>query len=172
MRKTMISDDSFTAKRQFLQSLYLDTYSKTASFVYAHVFNKGDAEDLIQDIYKTAWEKIEKLMEHSAPEKWVHKTAENIIGRYIQKYKVRKAVYSDSVFMEDVADPGDIFQNIDYLEFCPKGVKEEAFLMFIDFTIKGMPIAEVAEKYERKEFACYKQIERTREKLKKYYSDF
>ena len=92
-----------------LTGLYEEYYDRIARYVYVHIGNKGDAEDIAGEVFLRALKSLKSYREKGIPmQGWLFRIAHNLTVDYLRKNAKRKTVPIDSVILPDNDDPADI----------------------------------------------------------------
>lgn len=91
-----------------LTDLYEEYYDKIMRYVYVHIGNKEDAEDIAGEVFLKALEALESYREQGIPmQGWLFRIAHNLTVDYLRKMNKRRTVPADSVVLLASDDPAD-----------------------------------------------------------------
>ena len=89
-----------------LASLYEEYYDKIARYVYAHIGDRTEAEDIAGEVFLKALESLKSYQERGVPmQSWLFRIAHNMVVDHLRKAAKRKTVPIDTVQIEGGTDP-------------------------------------------------------------------
>jgi RNA polymerase sigma-70 factor (ECF subfamily) len=99
-----------------LSGLYEEYYDKIARYVYAHIGNKEEAEDIAGEVFLKALKSLKSYREQGVPmQRWLFRIAHNLIVDYLRKMDKRRTVPIDSVALLAIDNPADTAEkNIEF----------------------------------------------------------
>jgi RNA polymerase sigma-70 factor (ECF subfamily) len=99
-----------------LSGLYEEYYDKIARYVYVHIGNKEEAEDIAGEVFLKALKSLKSYREQGIPmQGWLFRIAHNLTVDYLRKMNKRRTVPIDSVVLPDDNDPADTAEkNIEF----------------------------------------------------------
>jgi len=99
-----------------LASLYEEYYDKLAHYVYVHIGNKEEAEDIAGEVFLRALKSLKSYKEQGIPmQGWLFRIAHNLTVDYIRKANKRRTVPMDSVILTGEDNPVDAAEkNIEF----------------------------------------------------------
>ena len=98
--------DERSSNEAVLASLYEEYYDKIARYVYVHIGNKTEAEDIAGEVFLKALNSLKSYKERGVPmQAWLFRIAHNLVVDYLRKATKRKTVSIDTVSVEADADP-------------------------------------------------------------------
>ena len=152
------------ADSQFIEALYREMYDKLYRFANVRLGNHHLAQELVQDVFVLAQEKISDVRSSSNPQGWLMKALSNSL---LHALRTKKMILARTVLLdENIAAPP------------PEPVSEyglDSFLQPEEWTIisliycYGFSIEETAEKMGITYEACRKRLYRTRKKIKETF---
>ena len=91
-----------------LSGLYEKYYDKIARYVYVHIGNKEEAEDIAGEVFLKALKSLKSYREQGIPmQGWLFRIAHNLTVDYIRKADKRRTVPMDSVILTGDDNPVD-----------------------------------------------------------------
>jgi RNA polymerase sigma-70 factor (ECF subfamily) len=91
-----------------LVGLYEEYYDKLAHYVYVHIGNKEEAEDIAGEVFLKALKSLKSYREQGVPmQGWLFRIAHNLTVDYIRKADKRRTVPMDSVILTGDDNPVD-----------------------------------------------------------------
>ena len=156
-----------TVQENFIARLYRDHYLLLYRYALAILRDREAAEDAVQQVFELTCQKAEELPELINPRAWLMGVLKNVL-RNMERKRQTQARHLEELGPETEQLPGNRAgpeENVDYMR--PPQVSPEDFELFKAVTVYGYTCAEVARRYHISESACYKRIQRTRQKLKK-----
>ncbi len=99
-----------------LAGLYEEYYDKLAHYVYVHIGNKEEAEDIAGEVFLKALKSLKSYKEQGIPmQGWLFRIAHNLTVDYIRKSDKRRTVPMDSVILIGEDNPVDAAEkNIEF----------------------------------------------------------
>jgi RNA polymerase sigma-70 factor (ECF subfamily) len=99
-----------------LAGLYEEYYDKIARYVYVHIGNKEEAEDIAGEVFLRALKSLKLYREQGVPmQGWLFRIAHNLTIDYLRKMDKRRTVPIDSVVLRANGDPVDTAErNIEF----------------------------------------------------------
>ncbi len=99
-----------------LAGLYEEYYDKLAHYVYVHIGNKEEAEDIAGEVFLRALKSLKSYKEQGIPmQGWLFRIAHNLTVDYIRKANKRRTVPMDSVILTSEDNPVDATEkNIEF----------------------------------------------------------
>lgn len=80
-----LADSSRNDKEAKLISIYEESYSRIARYLYAHIGDRRDAEDLASEAFVKALRSIDSYEERGLPmEAWIFRIARNLMVDYLR----------------------------------------------------------------------------------------
>ena len=91
-----------------LAGLYEEYYDKIARYVYVHIGNREEAEDIAGEVFLKALKSLKSFREQGIPmQGWLFRIAHNLTVDYLRKMDKRRTVPIDSVVLLGNDDPAD-----------------------------------------------------------------
>jgi len=99
-----------------LSDLYEEYYDKIARYVYVHIGNKEEAEDIAGEVFLKALQSLESYREQGVPmQGWLFRIAHNLTVDYLRKMNKRRTVPIDSVVLQGNDNPANTAEkNIEF----------------------------------------------------------
>jgi RNA polymerase sigma-70 factor (ECF subfamily) len=99
-----------------LSGLYEEYYDRIARYVYVHIGNKEDAEDIAGEVFLKALKSLKSYQEQGVPmQGWLFRIAHNLTVDYLRKMNKRRTVPIDSVALSGNDNPADAAEkNIEF----------------------------------------------------------
>lgn len=99
-----------------LADLYEEYYDKIARYVYVHIDNKEEAEDIAGEVFLRALKSLKSYREQGVPmQGWLFRIAHNLTIDYLRKMDKRRTVPVDSVVLSGNDNPADTAErNIEF----------------------------------------------------------
>ncbi len=89
-----------------LARLYEEYYDKIARYVYTHIGDRSEAEDIAGEVFLKALESLKSYTERGIPmQAWLFRIAHNLMVDYLRKAEKRKTVSIDTVEIASDIDP-------------------------------------------------------------------
>ena len=91
-----------------LVSLYEEYYDKLVRYVYIHIGNSEEAEDIAAEVFLKALKSLKSYQEQKPPTQWwLFSIAHNLTVDYLRKTSKHRPVSTDSVVLLGKDDPVD-----------------------------------------------------------------
>jgi len=99
-----------------LSDLYEEYYDKIARYVYVHISNKEEAEDIAGEVFLKALQSLKSYREQGIPmQGWLFRIAHNLTVDYLRKMNRRRTVPIDSVVLQANDNPANTAEkNIEF----------------------------------------------------------
>jgi len=108
-----------------LYDLYEEYYDKIARYVYVHISNKEEAEDIAGEVFLKALESLKSYREQGVPmQGWLFRIAHNLTVDYLRKMNKRKTVPIDSVVLQGNDNPANTAEKNIEFERVTEAMKE------------------------------------------------
>lgn len=89
-----------------LASLYEEYYDKISRYVYVHIGDRTEAEDIAGEVFLKALESLKSYQERGIPmQSWLFRIAHNMVVDHLRKAAKRKTIPIDTVQIEGGTDP-------------------------------------------------------------------
>lgn len=156
-----------TAKEQVFERLYNESYDEMLKYMKGVFYwDHQEAYDVLQEVYLTAFEKIEVLSEHENPIGWLKQTAKyKTYHVFERKHKINEILTDENLFALNKK-----FED-DYSGLLTTDLKniltEDEYKLFYDFYIKGFSLNELAAFRESTDQAVKSKLARIRKKARK-----
>lgn len=150
----------------FFTKLYIEHFDFLYSLACSLLHDDHFGYDLVQDTFQVALLRIDELMEHTNPTGWLVQT---------MKYKLAH-ILRDQKLLIELREEISAYPNERHaFEECENNWKErwEKVLSKVEISMlqryygEGYPIHIVAQEYGISVDACYKRLQRAKEKLRK-----
>ena len=150
---------------EMLSSLYNDFAAYLVELAQMNGCSPDHAEDLVQDTFTIAMEKIVELYHSKNRRGWLVLTLKNRMGtvRRSMQYAQRLLQNLEQLHRSDHKDelkPEALYSGL---------VSEEDLRLLVDFCVKGLSVRMLAARLGISEAACRKRIERAKERFRQAY---
>ncbi len=152
--------------REVLGLLYKKFYYYLCKYASASVSDWQTVENLVQRTFEIACKKDGVLDSDEEPLSWLIKILTYEIKNYWRAEQTRGKYFEElnpEVQIEDT-NSENIFDNINYLK--PSDVSDEDFDIVKSIVLYGYTYTEVAKQLGISESACYKRVQRAKERIK------
>jgi RNA polymerase sigma-70 factor (ECF subfamily) len=96
-------------KESFFEKLFIEMRIKLLRYAEAKIPDRGNAEDIVEETFKTAWQKIDELTDSENPQGWLFNALKLHILKY---YDNRNKEHPEKREYEEVEIPTEtIFDN-------------------------------------------------------------
>ena len=156
-----------TSRENAFNLLYDESYEEMLKFMKGFFYwDWEEAYDVLQEVYLTAYEKIESLSEHENPVGWLKQTAKYKTYHVFEKKNRIDEILTDENIMSLNQKFEDDYSGL--LEVELKNVlSEDEFRLFYDFYMKGFTINELAGFRDSTDQAVKSKLARIRKKARK-----
>lgn len=148
-------------KDEFFDALYKENSAKIIRFAYRYLGNRHTADDVMQEVFLTAYTCIDVVMEHEKPVGWLYKTAWNII-RHVRDKQKRELT------LEEVLDVAMPEPDIKLKDILPVNMPPEDVELLELYYTCGYKIEELSNHLGISKSACKMRLLRIRRKLEKF----
>ena len=108
-----------------LASLYEEYYDKIARYVYVHIGDRTEAEDISGEVFLKALESLKSYQERGIPmQSWLFRIAHNMVVDHLRKAAKRKTVPIDTVQIEGGTDPMEVTERNIEMERVAKAMEK------------------------------------------------
>jgi len=157
------------------EALYRANYQKLTLYAAAQLKDAGQAEEVVQDTFYTAWNDRETLLNHKAPEAYLMTTLKYKIKecmRARQRY-LRLFFSLDSGLQAEAAAPGDPVPSgvKSLMELIQSNLSPDEWHLLRRYVFEGASHLELARELGVTVWTSQKRLERVRKKLRKLLPD-
>lgn len=161
-----------TRQEDFFEKLYRGHFNEVELHALRIVKNRDDAQIVAQDTFHIAWEKIDAVMISPNPIGWLKVTAKNVANNMARTKNRQIALFVSFEELEEKVAAGandelDETYAQELLETCSKILSKADYDLFRLIALDGLTYVEAADKVGISMWACYKRVERLRQKLQK-----
>lgn len=147
------------------QELYREVISELQKPLYAYIYkiikNHYDAEDVLQDVFITAFYKLPSLKDDSKFKSWIYQIAYTKSLEHLRKQK--------RIVVSEIVEKVDLINAEDKMTDLINSLKPEERSLLLLKVEHGFSFNEIAVILKIKPAATRKRYERIRSKLKKLY---
>ena len=98
--------DEQREKENRLTNLYDEYFDKIARYIYVHIGDRNEAENLAGEVFLKALESLKSYKERGIPmQAWLYRIAHNLVVDHLRKATKLKTVPIDTVQIESREDP-------------------------------------------------------------------
>ena len=127
--------------------------------------NSGDADDLVQESYIQAWQKIDSLRDPDRMRSWMFAILRN---QFLKSVRKKKPVASSE--MESVVDhrseESELEENVDVVQQAIKQLDEDQRMPILLVSMEGLSVDEASEILQIPRGTVLSRMHRGRQKLK------
>ncbi len=138
MIKNSLEDNYFSEKNigdeESFRKLFFENYDRLLSYALRVIKDQSEAEDIIQNVFVTYWEKRESLTD-SSPEGLLFIMTRNQCMNYLKKEKVIQNTLKE---LQDMATFDELYR-IDYLNNMPRSLIADDLREKVDLKVSEMP---------------------------------
>ncbi len=157
------SDRSSKSHKDLFEAIYSKTFDDVFRYLLRRTDSQQDAEDLIAEVYTTAWKKLSSVPANGELP-WLYTTAHNHLRNYWRKQsKKRDNEQFKELQPEDAVEQPTSESNS--LAVCIKQLKEDDAEIIRLSCWEGLSPKELAEVYKCSTNAIYIKLHRAKERL-------
>ena len=146
-------------EERFLEELYLEMYNKIYAFAYVRLEDEQLAQELVQDVFVLAQEKLAELRKSENPQGWLIRAAGYAV---LHAQRTRSMIRRHFVpLQEEAATP-----ERDAQPGLRELLKEEEWLLLKQVYCDGYSVAEAAALHGLSFEACKKRLYRLKKRLR------
>jgi RNA polymerase sigma factor (sigma-70 family) len=161
-------------KDKFLAELYQEVSGKLFSIAYINVNDHHRAEELVQDVFLRASEKIDKVMQSPNPSGWLYYALQFFLKHEFRSHlNIQKAFAEQSAFTEDLEDSSANSaedEALKMLELSSMFTESEWHLLKRAY-IERYTIAEIVDELGIEYDACAKRLQKARDKARELFRE-
>lgn len=170
-------------QEEFFTVLYREYFNQIKLYAMAHISDPHRAEEIAQDTFHTAVDKIDTLMKADEPIRWLKRTAKNKIRneqrtrqRYLKRYlsldaPETPAVSSAGSVEDAIIEQEDKQQRASVEETIRQTLTPTEITMLKRIAIERACYSDVAQELGISLWACQKRMQRIRQKLSEEFPD-
>ena len=103
--------DEQREKENRLTSLYDEYFDKIARYIYVHIGDRNEAENLAGEVFLKALESLKSYKERGIPmQAWLFRIAHNLVVDHLRKITKYKTIPIDTVQIESGENPATIVE--------------------------------------------------------------
>jgi RNA polymerase sigma-70 factor (ECF subfamily) len=156
--------------QQAFERLYRDHYGRVYSLALRMTGGEW-AEDLTQEVFVRAWQKLTTFREEAAFGTWLHRLAVNLLLSRRETLRRReKKQQAGGEFLERVAGRNEVPGVGMDLENAIQRLPDRARQVFVLYDVEGYPHAEIAQMMGIDQGTSKSQLHRARMMLREYLS--
>ncbi|MDR1329333.1 MAG: sigma-70 family RNA polymerase sigma factor [Oscillospiraceae bacterium] len=161
-------------KDDFLAELYQEMKDRLYSYAYMNIRDYHRAEELVQDVFLLASQKIDSVMQSPNPRGWLVNALQFVLKReYRSHLNIQKAFVEQSAYTEDMEDSTSNSaedEAFKMLELSSMFKADEWHLLKRAY-IERYTIAEIAEELGIEYAACAKRLQKASNKARKLFGE-
>lgn len=153
-------------KIQVFQDIYAQNYNIIFSYIYRHTNNLYSAQDMAQDVFLTAFIKLEKLYNFPKQLAWIYRCSNIMIKRYWKKLSEENNIFDKEISITsiNIMSDIDIFIFEDFKVFLSN---KEITILKLKYELKYIN-KEIAQMYNTTSNLINVEIYRIKNKIKKF----
>jgi RNA polymerase sigma-70 factor (ECF subfamily) len=160
------------AQQRWLAQLYEQMYPSLFVYAQAHLADSHTAEEVVQETFKIACMKIDTLAESPAPNGWLMTTLKHVMRNAQRRQALTAAIFDTSdKFDENRASALTNDVNLEFDIACTQVIGQQDYEMLKQAVLKQATISDIAQEFGLSEQACYKRIQRNKQKLRKIFAN-
>ena len=152
---------------QLFEQHYNAVYRLISNRLYASVDSSRDTEDLVQEVFIKAAEKIIDLRDHPKPRAWLYRTAKHCCQNYAKSYYTHQKKLRESAERRGKPDTG--FDECETLDYLRSKLSEEDYALLRDYCLERLPKDELSRKYGVSKRTLANKVSIIRNKLSKFF---
>lgn len=153
-------------EKQRIEELYLEMYDKLMVYARANLESESLAEEAVQDTFRIACQKPDKLCNSPNPQGWLVQTLKNTICNMKRSRAVAKRIVEQ--YMMTQIKELSIAEDRIHVNILYENVADtEEFKLLTEMAIEGRSHEEMANSRGITINACKKRVQRAKETLRK-----
>ncbi|MCI8539819.1 MAG: sigma-70 family RNA polymerase sigma factor [Oscillospiraceae bacterium] len=161
----------------FFIELYQKQYKKMLLYASAILSGPSQADEAVQDAFAEAWIHIDKLLDYEKPEWWLQKAVKHKAFHILQERAndMRRLVALDNSTEQKLPAAPDLFEAVEAesrektSQKIVRALTSEEYALLRRIALDRASYRTAAEENGLSIGACYKKIQRIRQKLKKFF---
>ena len=155
----------------FFKEIY-ETYSpKVHRLCLGYTGDTMEADDLLQEVFIKAWQKLDKFRGDSQISTWIYRIAVNTCLYHLRSQKNKKSVDIDKAIIKKEEETDDKEQQVQLLYKCISELSE-ADRLIITLLLEEVPYNEIATVTEISEGNLRVKIHRIKQQLSTIYAKY
>jgi RNA polymerase sigma factor (sigma-70 family) len=155
-------------EKEFIENLYFEMFPLLFSVARSHIRNLHRAEELAQEVFQIALERIDAIMLSPNPEGWLQNTLKNII---LHELRARKQLAEMLVEIETLTENELSGSQNNLLLEVQSVLTQEEWDILKRIYIEGYTVTELANNMGLKYDTCRKRINTILSKARKHLTD-
>lgn len=152
---------------EFIDSILDEYYATVYQFAYRICSDYTLADDIAQETFSIAWEKVEELRKHENIKGWLYQTARFRMLQMVEGTLHYLELGEVADWLSDGKDEENLWiLRVDMYRKITRYITAEELSLILQHYEEGYNYQELAEKYQIREWAMRKRFSRIREKLK------
>jgi len=151
----------------FVEDLYRKYFNELELYALAFVKKHDDAQVVVQETFRIAWQKVDELRNSPNPQKWLKHVVRNVSQNMLRHRKRQMDLF---ISLEDlsyeIAAPEDSIREDEFLKMCYQLLSEKDLPLFKHIVSEGLTYAAAAKKEGISLWSCYKRMERIEKKIR------
>lgn len=127
--------------------------------------NSGDADDLVQESYIQAWQKIDSLRDPDRMRSWMFAILRNQFLKSVRKKKPVASPEMESV-VDHRSEESELEENVDVVQQAIKQLDEDQRMPILLVSMEGLSVDEASEILQIPRGTVLSRMHRGRQKLK------
>ena len=179
-RDFLIGRDGMELNAVFIERLYkkdeealnvfLDEFKVPLyNYVYRFVYNRDDAEDVLQDAFLKIFKNIKRIDFSKNYKSFIYKIARNSALDFLEKRKKEYALHEAAIVAENM--PYEKMEAKDRIERALQSINQEEKEIIVLKYIQNLKISEISEILKISENVLKVRIFRTIKKMRKYMQE-
>ena len=163
--------DTYSLKHVRFTEWYKAAHERLCRFVQTLVWNKEDAQDIVNETAIIAFEKFEKCPEENAFIYFLFGIANKLTKRYYRYKSVKGLFIAETLEETNISVITDEEMLRHELNKALRKLSTEQLICIVQFEINGFSIDEIAKMYSYKPDTVKSYLRRGREKLRQLLSE-
>jgi RNA polymerase sigma-70 factor (ECF subfamily) len=155
------------AQQRWLAQLYEQMYPSLFVYAQAHLADSHTSEEVVQETFKVACMKIDTLAESPTPNGWLMTTLKHIMRNMQRRQALTATIFDTSEEFDENRASALTNDNLEFDIACTQVIGQRDYEMLKQAVLKQATISDIAQEFGLSEQACYKRIQRNKQKLRK-----
>lgn len=155
-------------QEKLFELLYTSYYDSLRKYACSILGDWYLAEDAVQKTFEIALEKAGQVVDVERPLGWLIGIMKNVLRNMLRERSKSERLFNELSRLEGHR-PAFVEMQGSLYHWRPWDVSEEDFEIFLQVSLYGYTYEETAKLRGISRWACYKRVERTKKKLKKFF---
>ena len=156
-------------KRLFFENLYQEQFFKLRYYAYAALNDWDRAEEVTQDVFLTAWRKIDQLVSSPNPQGWLVQTMKYTLKNVQRNDCIQARLFLSVVDPEKLRTENAIESTMEVENLYRTFLTQEEYHLLCRFVLEKATYKELSQELSINIWACQKRMQRILKKCRDYF---